>query len=335
MKKEIKVLLFGIGAIGSAIAKELLRREGYRIIGAVDIDPNKVDKDLGEVIGIERKLGILVTNDLDKALGKEKADIAIHTTTSYLRDTFDQIVSLIRRKLNVISTCEELSYPYLPNPELATKIDNEAKKNGVTVLGSGINPGFLMDTLVLILTTPCLQIERIDVTRVIDASKRRIPFQKKIGVGLLPSEFKRYIEERKITGHVGLKESLALIAESLGWKLTKITEDYIGPVVTEKSVESQLGLIEKGRVIGLKQEVKGLIDDQEKIKLRFEAYLGADEVDEIIIRGDPPIHQRIVPCVHGDKGTVAVIINLIPRVLEAKPGLVTMNEIKLPHFYSF
>ncbi|HDD69835.1 MAG TPA: hypothetical protein ENG19_01770, partial [Candidatus Bathyarchaeota archaeon] len=204
--KKVKVTLYGVGAVGSLIAKFLLEKEGIEIVGAIDIAKEKVGKDLGKVLGIGKTLGIKVSNDVNSVLSKEKADVAIHTTSSYLKETYPQIASIISHGVNVISTCEELSYPYLTEPELSKKLDTLAKKHEVTVLGTGINPGFLMDTLVITLTAVCQKIKRIEAVRVMNAATRRLPFQKKVGAGLTVEEFRRKIENREITGHVGLEQ---------------------------------------------------------------------------------------------------------------------------------
>ena len=216
--RKVKTVLFGVGAVGSLIAKFLLEKEGVKIVGAIDVAKDKVGRDLGEVLGLARKLGITVSEDVDSVLSKADVDIAVHTTTSFLKDTYPQIASIIKHGVNVVSTCEELSYPYFSEPELAERLNTLAKEHGATVLGTGINPGFLMDTLVITLTTVCQKIERIEAVRVMDAATRRLPFQKKIGAGLTLEEFQQKIEGRQITGHVGLEQSIAMIANALVWK---------------------------------------------------------------------------------------------------------------------
>jgi len=329
--KKVKVISYGLGAIGSMIAKFLLEKEGIDIVGAVDVDENKVGKNLGEVLGVEKKLGIKVSDDLDAALSKADADIAVHATSSYLSDAYPQIASIVKHGVNVVSTCEELSYPYVSEPGLAKKLDVLAKKHDVTVLGTGINPGFLMDTLVIMLTAPCQKIEKIEVVRVMDAATRRVPFQKKIGAGLTVEEFQRKIEKKLITGHVGLEQSVAMIASALAWKLDKILTEPVQPVVAENLVESKDIKVKKGQAAGLRQKAKGIMKGKEVIVLDFQAYIGAeDEYDAITIRGVPDIEQKIQPCVHGDIGTVAMVANSIPRVINAPSGLLTMKDLPVP-----
>ncbi|MDH7563736.1 MAG: hypothetical protein QHH24_02470 [Candidatus Bathyarchaeota archaeon] len=329
--KKVRVLLYGVGAVGSMIAKVLLEKKGVEIVGAIEVAGDKIGKDLGEVLGLQKKLEIKISKDLSVVVSRTKPDIAIHTTTSYLKDTYFQIASIVKHGINVVSTCEELSYPYLTEPKLAQQLGTLAKKHDVTVLGTGINPGFLMDTLVITLTAPCQKIEKIEAVRNMNAGTRRLPFQKKIGAGLTAQEFNRKIKNKKITGHVGLEQSIAMIAGALAWKLDSISVENAEPVIAEKTVESREIKVESGKVAGLRQMAKGFIGNKEVITLDFRAYIGVDEeYDAITITGFPNISQKIQPCVHGDIGTIAMVINSIPKVLNASAGLVTMKDLPVP-----
>jgi len=203
--KKIRIILYGVGAVGSRIAKFLLQKEGVKIVGAIDVAKEKVGKDLGEVLTLGRELGVVVSDDPDAVLSKVKANVMVHATTSFLKQTYPQIAKAIEHGVNVVSTCEELSYPYSREPELAEKLGKLAKKHGVTFLGTGINPGFIMDTLIIALTGVCQKVETIKVTRVINAATRRASLQKKIGVRLTVDDFKEKMERKVITGHVGLE----------------------------------------------------------------------------------------------------------------------------------
>jgi len=329
--KEVRVVLYGVGAVGSLITKSLLEKKGIKIVGAIDVAKDKVGKDLGKVLGLNKELGITISSDVDAVLSLTKPDIAIHATSSYLKDTYPQIVSIVKHGVNVISTCEELSYPHYSAPKIAEELDRLAKKYDVTVLGTGINPGFLMDTLVITLTAACQKIDKIEAARVMDATTRRLPFQKKIGAGLTTEEFKQKIERREITGHVGLEQSIAMIADALAWKLDEIKADPVEPVLAREPVKSDFMKVEAGKVAGLRQRAKGIMKGKEVIVLDFQAYIGAEEeFDAITITGVPKVKQKIQPCVHGDAGTVAIIINSIPKVLKAPAGLLTMKDLPIP-----
>ncbi|MCW4021072.1 MAG: hypothetical protein NWF14_07600 [Candidatus Bathyarchaeota archaeon] len=328
---ELKVVFFGVGVIGGSIVKLLLKKKGVKIVGAIDADPSKVGKDLGEVIGVEERVGVTVTDDSDRLFSEIEADVAVHATSSFLKDVYPQLVKLVQHGVNVVSTCEELSYPQVSEAELAGKIDELAKKHGVTVLGTGINPGFLMDTLPITLTGVCQEVEQVKVERVMNAGNRRVPFQKKIGAGLRVEEFKAKIETRRITGHVGLKQSVAMVADALGWNLQKIKVGEVEPVIAESPVESDAVKVESGQVAGLRQSACGMMGGKPVITLVFRAYIGAEEeYDSVTIDGAPSIHEKITPCVHGDLGTAAIIVNSIPKVVNAAPGVKTMKDLPIP-----
>jgi hypothetical protein len=331
LERNVRVVLYGVGVIGSLVARFLLEKKGVEIVGAVDVAEDKVGKDLGEVIGVNKRLGVKVFDDLAAVLSETKPDIAVHTTTSFMEKAYPQIADIVKHGVNVVSTCEELSYPYLSSPKLAGELDKLAKKHDVTVLGTGINPGFLMDALVITLTAPCQKIERIKVVRVMNAATRRVPFQNKIGAGLSVAEFKAKIRNKTISGHVGLEQSIAMIAGALAWELSRIRVDPAEPVVAKKPVRSEAIRVEAGQVAGLRQCAYGIRDGHEVISLEFQAYIGAEEeYDSITIEGVPPVYEKISPCVHGDIGTIAMVCNSIPKVLNAEAGLVTMKDLPVP-----
>jgi len=326
--EKTRVVLYGVGAIGSSIAKFLLEKEGIEIVGAIDVAKDKVGRDLGELLQTGKRVGVVVSDDYRRVLSKACANVVIHTTGSYLKEVYPQIAPLAEYGVNVISTCEELSYPFVTEPELAKKLDALGIRYGVTFLGTGINPGFLMDTLVIMLTGVCQKVNKIKVERVMNAATRRVPFQKKVGAGLSVIEFKKKIEEKAITGHVGLEQSIGMVASALCWELDKIEADPVEPVIATENVASESIKVKKGDVAGLRQQARGVMKRKDVITLDFQAYVGAkEEYDSITIDGVPPIHQKIAPCVHGDLATVAVVVNSIPKVMNAAPGLVTMKDM--------
>lgn len=327
--EEIKVVHVGLGPVGTRIVRHIVNeREGMRYVGAIDINPEIVGKDLGEVAEVGKKLGIEVSTEAKKVFEETKPDIAIYSTVSFLKDVFPQIKPAIESGVNVISTCEQLAFPNFTDKGLTKKYDELAKKHNVTVLGTGINPGFLMDIRPIVLSAGCTEVRKIEVIRQMDASLRRKPFQKKIGASLEPEDFKRAIEEGKITGHVGLEESICLIADALGWELDKVRVEEVQPVIAEEEVSSHFYTVKKGQVKGVKQEAYGIVKGEGKIHLFFTAFLGATpSFDEVRIEGTPMINAKVTPCWHGDDGTTAMIVNLIPTVLNAPPGVLTMNDI--------
>lgn len=326
--EQIKVIIYGCGIMGQKITAALLDKRSFAIVGALDIAPELAGKDLGIVLEKPRNLGINIDDDPHLLFASSDAQAVILTTTSRLKDVYPQIIQCVEAGYNVVSTCEELSFPWKRETELAQEIDQLAKKRGVTVVGTGINPGFLMDTLPLILTAPCLEVKAVKVVRMMDSSKRRIPFQKKIGTGLPLDEFRERIDSKAITGHVGLLESVNMIASGLGWNLDFAEEHPPEPVTAERKIDTALGIVRPGNVIGLLSIAHGIKDNNKVITLEFNAHAGVEEeFDEVIIHGVPDIHQKIVGGVHGDVGTVAVTINTIPRAVASDAGLIVMKDL--------
>ena len=319
--------------MGRRIAKFLVEKEGVEIVGAIDVAEDKIGRDLGEVLGIEKKLGVVVSDGVGVVLSRAQADVMVHATTSFLRQGYPQIAKALAHGVNVVSTCEELSYPYFLNADIARKLDELAKKHGATVLGTGVNPGFVMDTLPITLTGACQKVDAIKVTRSLDAANRRVPFQKKIGAGLTSQELKQKLEKREITAHVGLEQSMNLIASALGWELDEVKVAPVKLVIAEKRVASKVEggvTVEPGQVAGLKQSGWALKEGKRVITLDMHAYMGAEEYELYTIEGVPPINLKNTPCMHGDLSTVAVIVNSIPKVINAPPGLVTMKDLPIP-----
>ena len=328
----IRVVLVGLGPVGSMIGRLLARKPWAEIVGGIDIAEELQGKDLGVHLGIG-SLGVPISSNYDSVLTEARPDVAVVATVSYLRRIYSQLEKILPHGVDVVSTCEELVYPYVYDARLAGKIDALARRSGASVLGTGINPGFLMDTLAITLTTACQEVRGISIVRQMDASTRRGPFQRKIGAGLRPDEFKRKIEGGEISGHVGLEASIGLIASALGWSLSRIEKGPVEPIISSKSIETQFVRVEPGMVAGLRQTAIGVASDDRRINLEFKAYVGAEEeYDAIRIDGVPPINQRITPCVHGDLGTAAVVVNMIPRVYKAPPGLLTMKDMVLPSY---
>jgi 4-hydroxy-tetrahydrodipicolinate reductase len=327
MSDKIRAIQYGLGPIGAAVARHAVEREGLELVGGVDIDPAKVGKDVGEVIGLDSPLGFVVAEKLAQALANAEADVALHTTNSYFDLFKPQIIEILEAGLEIVSTSEELSFPWLTNPEEAAEIDAVAKRVGKTVLATGVNPGFLMDSLPLNLTCICQQVDRIDVTRVINASTRRGPFQAKIGSGMTVEDFDAKMAAGRM-GHVGLPESVGMVFHTLGKKLAHY-ESSVEAVVAEKPVKTDYFDVQPGQVRGLKQVARASTDDGEFMTLTFIAALEAeDEADTIKITGKPDLKVKLQGT-NGDIATVAIAVNAVRRVVEAAPGLVTMRDLPI------
>lgn len=327
-----KIIQVGVGPLGQKIVSYASQRKGIKVVGAVDLDPEKVGQDLGILCGI-KPLGVEVKNTLDEALSGTKAEVAVVTTLSSLKRIEKQILELAEAKLHIVSTCEELAYPYETQPEIAERIDSACKTNSIACVGTGVNPGFLMDYLPAVLSSVCQDVERVIVTRVQDASKRRLPFQRKIGAGLDESEFKNK-EQNGTLRHVGLSESVYMIARALNWKLEQVTET-LEAVLAEEHISSEFTEIQKGSPSGVEQIGRGFIAGKEKITLIFRAAVGEMEsYDKVEMIGIPTFSSTISGGINGDTATSAITVNTITSIVKVEPGLKTMLDIPVPSYFS-
>jgi len=328
----IRVVHFGLGPIGVAIVKQVASRPGFTVAGAIDIDPAKVGRDLGEVAGLSKPLKVKVSADAGKTLKSSKPDVVVLCTSSSIAKVLPQMEAILKTRTAIVSTTEELSYPGYTHMREARRVHTLAKKAKVAVLGTGVNPGFAMDALPIALTAVCERVDRITVNRIQDASIRRLPFQQKIGAGLTREQFQKKVDDGSVR-HVGLTESIAMIADAMGWTLDRIT-DEIEPKMAAGVVSSQFLAVDPGYVCGIVQDGLGYRKGEAVIRLHMEAYLGAPEsYDSVEIEGSPRISQKIAGGIHGDVATASIAVNSIPKVLQASPGLHTMRDLALPSFF--
>ncbi|MGB0035752.1 MAG: hypothetical protein WBP79_09780 [Candidatus Acidiferrales bacterium] len=331
MKNKIRVVQFGIGPIGASIVRLMRQKASLEIVGAIDTDPAKVGRDLGEVVGATgAPWGVIVSADANAVLEKP-ADIVVHSTSSYLANVMDQLLACISAGCCVVSTCEELAYPWKKHPGLSAKLDSAAKEEGVALVGTGVNPGFVMDKLVLTLSAVAQRVDSVRAVRVVDASKRRLPLQKKIGAGMSPDEFRAQVAAGVIKHH-GLPESVAMVADGLGFALDDISET-IEPVIAEEIVKTEFLEVAPGQVAGVHQIARGTSAGKEKIFMELKMFVGAKQpVDSIELQGEPNLSLVIPGGTHGDVATAAVVVNAIPQILAAPAGLRTGRDLPLSFF---
>ena len=330
---NIRVMHFGLGPIGAAILEQVSKRPGFKVVGGIDVDPAKVGRDLGDVAGLPRQLGIKVSSDAAKALKSAKPHVVVLCTSSSIKKVMPQIETILKSKAAIVSTTEELAYPSYTHIRQARQIHAWAKKAKVAVLGTGVNPGYAMDALPIALTALCARVDRIVVNRVQDARMRRLPFQQKIGAGLTTEQFQKQVDDGSVR-HVGLTESIAMIADALGWTLDRIA-DHVDPKLATVTISSEFLAVDPGYVCGIVQDGVGYRKGEPAIRLHMEAYLGAPETyDSIEIDGSPRLTVKFAGGIHGDIATTALVVNSIPKVLSAPPGLHTMRDLPLPSFFS-
>ena len=326
---KIRIAQFGLGPIGLETLKLAATKPWAEVVGSIDIDPAKIGQDLGKLTGISRLRGRRVWGSLDELLQHRRPDIIFHTAVSKFKDAFPQIEPMVRRGISVVSSCEELLFPQLREPKLAAKLDQICRKNGARVVGTGVNPGFVMDVLPVCMTGVSREVRAVHVQRVVNASTRREPLQRKIGSGLPPAEFRRLFKAGR-AGHAGLKESLALIAHCLGWSVKDVTE--VGDaVVADHNIRTKFLQVKKGQTCGLHQRAEAKRNGKVCLTLDLKMYLDAKNPhDAVQIEGEPPLDVIVRGGVAGDQATVAALVNAAARLLNAPAGLLLMTDLPVP-----
>jgi 4-hydroxy-tetrahydrodipicolinate reductase len=321
--QPITVAQYGIGPIGAEIARLLLTKPWVKLVGAVDIDPNKIGKDLGEVIGLGRETGVIVTAEV-----QGKPDVVCHSTGSRLRDVAGQLSALLERGSHVVSTCEELSYPL--DTEIREQLQQVARAHNVALIGTGVNPGFVMDKLPLTITSVCQDVKSVEIIRIQNASTRREPLQRKVGAGMTVEEFRAAVDAGKIK-HMGLRESLMMVGSGLGVEFDHVTDEKIEPIVADREITTQYLTVAPGQVAGVHQTIYGT--GRINVSLELRMYVGAEAVaaDKVIVKGVPDVEMTIKDGVHGDRATAAMVVNSIPRIVQARSGVLTMDDIAISY----
>ena len=334
--RNVRVGIWGFGAMGSGMAKMLLKKTGVEIVSVCDMHPDRVGKSIYEVLGVQKgeRCEVIIKSDANEVFTDECADVVLLATDSFTKGAFDKIKLILEKKINVISTAEEMAYPKAQEPELAAKLDEIAKANGVSVLGTGINPGFVLDLLILALTGTCEEVDYIKAARVNDLS----PFGKAVmieqGVGVTKDEFLRGVEDGSIAGHVGFPESINMITDGIGWNLEKV-EETREPIMSNVYRKSEYAEVEAGNVAGCRQCGYGYVNGKVKIEMEHPQQIlphleGQSTGDYVSIKGIPNIDLQITPEIPGGIGTIAMCVNSIPHIINAIPGLKTMLDIPVP-----
>lgn len=334
--ENVKVAIWGFGAMGSGIAKVLLRKKGVDIVGVCDIHPERVNRSIYDILGVEKngRPDVVVCSEIENVVHDANCDICVLATDSFTRKAFDKIKYVVGQKVNVISTAEEMSYPKAQEPELAAEIDRRAKANGVSVLGTGINPGLMMDLLAICLTGCMTDVESVTCRRVNSLSPFGPAVMEEQGVGLTVDAFNKGVADGTLAGHVGFAESVGMIAEALGWKVDKF-EQQMKPIVTSVDRKSPYGFAAAGDVAGVNMTGQGYVDGEVKIDMIHPQQIepemeGTHTGDYIVLKGTPEVNMAINPEVDGGIGTIAMVVNMIPHVINARPGLKTMLDLPVP-----
>lgn len=331
---SLRILQYGLGPIGQEVVRTVLSKEPLTLVGAVDIDPGKAGRDVADLVdGDLSPTGVHVSDEAEEALVDSSPDVVLHTTTSFLDGVTEQLVQCARAGAHVVSSTEELSFPYHQSPDTADRLDQVAREEGVALVGTGVNPGYAMDTVPLLATGSCTDVWAVHVERVVDAGERRAPLQAKVGAGLSPQAF----EERKAGGgfgHIGLRESLHMVADGLGWSLEAVEEE-LQPVHADSPVDTGVRQVEAGEVAGIHHTAVGQVGGESRLTLDLKMYVGADRsYDAVAIDGEPPIDLRFRGGIFGDTATVGMLVNMAPLAADASPGLHTMADLPVPRAFA-
>jgi 4-hydroxy-tetrahydrodipicolinate reductase len=336
-KENVKVAVWGFGAMGGGIAEVLLRKQGVEIVGVCDIHPARVGKSIFEVLGVPRndRKDVLIQGDITKVVTRGSADVVILATDSFTRKAFDKIKLIVELGINVISTAEEMAYPKAKEPELALEMDRLAKANRVSILGTGINPGLMMDLLVILMTGACTDVEYIKAERVNSLSPFGPAVMEEQGVGITLDEFNTQSASGHLAGHVGFNESVNMICDAIGWKLDKPVEQTMAPIVSKVLRTTKYAEVKPGNVAGCTMKGFGTVDGKLAVEMIHPQQIepemeGTDTGDYVVIKGTPNINIANKPEVPGGIGTIAMCINMIPQVINARPGLFTMIDLPVP-----
>lgn len=334
--ENVKVAIWGFGAMGSGVAKVLLAKKGVDIVGVCDIHPARVGKSIFEVLGVEKgdRADVIVNPKIEEVAFNKNCDICVIATDSFTKKAFPKIKYVLEQGINVVSTAEEMSYPKAQQPELARELDRIARENGVTVLGTGINPGLMMDLLAICLTGCMTDVETVTCRRVNSLSPFGPAVMEEQGVGVTVEAFEKGVQDGTLAGHVGFAESVGMIAEALGWNVEKF-EQQMKPIVTSVDRKSPYGFAAAGDVAGVNMTGQGYVDGEVKIDMYHPQQIepemeGTHTGDYIILKGTPEVNMAINPEVDGGIGTIAMVVNMIPHVINARPGLKTMIDLPVP-----
>ena len=332
---NVKIAIWGFGAMGQGIAHVLLRKKGIEITGVCDIAPSLVGKGIFEILGAKSAQDdVIITDDIQRAVNSANCDLCILATDSFTAKAFDKIMTLVSLGVNVITTAEEMAYPKANEPELARQLDDAAKQHGVSVLGIGINPGLVMDLLAILLSAAMTDVTAVECRRVNSLSPFGPTVMEEQGVGISPAEFAKGVSDKTLAGHVGFKESIYMISDALGLKIESF-DQQMQPIITSIDRKSPHGFAKAGHLAGVNMTGQGIKDGNVIIDMKHPQQIepeaeGTATGDYIVLSGDPLISMSIVPEINGGTGTIAMCINCIPQVINAAPGLITMLDIPVP-----
>jgi hypothetical protein len=329
MTQTVRVVQFGLGPIGLGLAKEVLARKDLQLMGGVDRAPGMAGRPLEEFLGPQAHgLPKIVPNLGDLSL-PQPPRVVLHATGSRLAAVHPQLEEILSSGYHCVSSCEELSYPALHHPDLARRLDSLAREHRVGLVGTGVNPGFILDLLPAVLATSCRRVDRVQASRIVDVARRREPLRRKVGMGLTLDAYRAKEAAQGSMGHVGLGESAALLASALGWEEGKVTEAS-EPVLASAAVKAGDVLIPEGGVLGTRTRASLFAEGEERIRLEVTIAAGVPvEEDRVLLEGDPPLTLVIPGGIPGDSATASLLASVACRIVAVPPGLHTMLTLPI------
>ncbi len=332
--QDVRVVLWGLGAMGGGIGRALAGRQGVQLVGGIAGRPEREGQDLGQVLGLEQPLDVACGTDAETVLRQAAGRMLMHATRSTVAEVEQEILLALDLGYDVISIAEEMAYPAASGGAAAARIHRRALERGRTVLGTGINPGFILDSLILALTAACLEVSSIHARRVNNLAPFGPTVMRSQGVGTTPEEFERGLESGEIVGHVGFPESIRLVAGALGWQVERI-EQSREPIIATRQRRGQHITVPAGRVAGCNHTARCYVEGRPVLIMEHPQQIepeaeGTDTGDFISIKGTPDIDMAIRPEIPGGLGTIALACNMLVAVLKAPPGLTTMPQLPLP-----
>lgn len=335
-KRLVKIAIWGFGAMGSGMAKMILDKKGFDIVGVADLYDGWTGKSIFDILKVKNTQNhdVLVETSIERILVEEKPDLVLLATDSFTKKAYKKIKFIVEHKVNVISTAEEMAYPAAKEPELTKAMDKLAKENGVSILGTGVNPGMMMDLLAIAMTGVMSDVEDMEISRINSLSPFGPTVMEEQGVGLTLEDFNDKLAKDELSGHVGFIESTYMIAKALGLDVTDFSQT-MAPIVTNVDRKSPYGFAKAGDVAGVDMRSFAILSNKTKIDMvhpqQIEPELeGTHTGDYVKIKGTPEINLSNTPEVEGGIGTIAICVNMIPHVINAKPGLKTMIDLPVP-----
>ena len=323
MAKEatgIPVVVAGLGEVGRAIVRAVLSSADLTLVGAVD--PSFAKQELDALVGLPT--GLEVEADPARSFRAARGGVLLLATSSRFLEVLPAIEQAVRAGLSVVSTCEELGYPWLAHEAEADALDSLCEKNDVAVVAAGVNPGLALDRLPALLSQGTGAVRRLEARRVVDLSGQREALWRKAGVGLTPAEFQRAVEVDAI-GHVGLAESATLAALGCGLDLDELEEEA-EPVLATRDLAGAM-LVQKGGVAGIRQVARGWQEGREVVRLEVVLAVGAEDPrDEVRIEADPPLRLVVPGGFPGEASTAWSVVHAAAAI-PLLQGLVTVLDL--------